>query len=228
MEDKKRLLILSTIYLVVLIFTSMRLITYLVNKSAVVSFKKLYSAYTQALDITVNDMDGDTGCYFSSDRRFPSKYSGCDRFYKTFATNLRVTKYCKNNAFSKGCLPEYKSYAKTPSCAGFSENMMNRYIQKFKYAGRNVKLLKKILKTSENLPYPGELKNLLKTSLAFSNPNNKYDYLKRLYDTLNSNSVTDTSNCLKTLQDKGFTVRDIEILTGVSKSQVSRKIKEVK
>lgn len=131
MEDKKRLLILSTIYLVVLIFASMRLITYLVNKSAVVSFKKLYSAYTQALDITVNDMDGDTGCYFSSDRRFPSKFFGCDRFYKTFATNLRVTKYCKNNAFSKGCLPEYKSYAKTPSCAGFSENMMNRYNQVF-------------------------------------------------------------------------------------------------
>ena len=131
MEDKKRLLILSAIYLVVLIFASMQLITYLVNKSAVVSFKKLYSVYTQALDITVNDMDGDTGCYFSSDRRFPSKYSGCDRFYKTFATNLRVTKYCKNNALSKGCLPEYKSYAKTPSCAGFSENMMNRYNQVF-------------------------------------------------------------------------------------------------
>lgn len=108
------------------------------------------------------------------------------------------------------------------------ENMMNRYIQKFKYAGRNIKLLKKILNTSENLPYPGELKNLLKTSLAFSNPNNKYDYLKRLYDTLNSSSIIDTNNCLKKLQDNGFTVRDIEILTGVSKSQVSRKIKEVK
>ena len=109
-----------------------------------------------------------------------------------------------------------------------AENMMNRYIQKFKYAGRNVKLLKKILNTSMNLPYPGELKNLLKTSLAFSNPNDKYDYLKRLFDTLNNNSVIDANNCLKTLQDNGFTVRDIEILTGVSKSQVSRKIKEVK
>lgn len=122
---------------------------------------------------------------------------------------------------------DFGKYSKE-DLALIAENMMNRYIQKFKYAGRNVKLLKKILNTSVNLPYPGELKNLLKTSLAFSNPNDKYDYLKRLFDTLNNNSVIDANNCLKTLQDNGFTVRDIEILTGVSKSQVSRKIKEVK
>lgn len=122
---------------------------------------------------------------------------------------------------------DFGKYSKE-DLALIAENMMNRYIQKFKYAGRNVKLLKKILNTSMNLPYPGELKNLLKTSLAFSNPNDKYDYLKRLFDTLNNNSVIDANNCLKTLQDNGFTVRDIEILTGVSKSQVSRKIKEVK
>lgn len=122
---------------------------------------------------------------------------------------------------------DFEKYPKE-DLALIAENMMNRYIQKFKYAGRNVKLLKKILNASENLPYPGELKNLLKTSLAFSNPNNKYDYLKRLYDSLNCNSTTDAKDCLKTLQDNGFTVRDIEILTGVSKSQVSRKIKEVR
>ena len=31
---------------------------------------------------------------------------------------------------------------------------------------------------------------------------------------------------LKSLQDKGLTLREIEILTGVSKSQVSRELKE--
>jgi predicted transcriptional regulator len=31
---------------------------------------------------------------------------------------------------------------------------------------------------------------------------------------------------LKELQNKGFTVREIELLTGVSKSQVSRELKE--
>ena len=31
---------------------------------------------------------------------------------------------------------------------------------------------------------------------------------------------------LKTMQSQGFTVREMEILTGVSKSQVSRELKE--
>ena len=64
----------------------------------------------------------------------------------------------------------------------------------------------------------------LKTSLAFSDPSYEYDYLKRIYNSLNK----ENSNSLKNIQDKGFTVREIEILTGVSKSQVSRKLKEIK
>ena len=68
------------------------------------------------------------------------------------------------------------------------------------------------------------LKNILKTSLAFSDPSYEYVYLKRIYNSLNK----ENSNSLKNIQDKGFTVREIEILTGVSKSQVSRKLKEIK
>ena len=75
----------------------------------------------------------------------------------------------------------------------------------------------------ENIPYPGELKNLIKTSIAFSDPNNEFDYLKRLLNTIDKNKEL---NSLKVLQDNGFTVREIEILTGVSKSQVSRELKE--
>ena len=84
-------------------------------------------------------------------------------------------------------------------------------------------LFRKILNNTKHLPYPGELKNLLNTSLAFSDPNSEYDYLKRIYNTLEKN---DDSN-LKNIQEKGFTMREIEILTGVSKSQVSRRIKEM-
>ena len=68
-----------------------------------------------------------------------------------------------------------------------------------------------------------EMKNLIKTSLAFSDPNNEYDYLKRLYAAVNKQNAETT---LKDIQDKGFTVREIEILTGVSKSQVSRELRE--
>ena len=72
-----------------------------------------------------------------------------------------------------------------------------------------------------DIPYPNKLKNLIKTSIAFSNPNDEYDYLKRLFALVNKNN----NDNLKKLQDLGFTVREIEILTGISKSQVSREIK---
>lgn len=103
-----------------------------------------------------------------------------------------------------------------------SEIILNYYLSKFKNAGRNIRLFKKIISSIEDIPYPGDLKNIIKTSLAFSNPNEEYDYLKRLYITISENKHMD----LKTLKKKGFTVREIEILTGISKSQVSRELKE--
>lgn len=103
-----------------------------------------------------------------------------------------------------------------------SEIILNYYLSKFKNAGRNIRLFKKIISSIEDIPYPGDLKNIIKTSLAFSNPNEEYDYLKRLYITISENKDMD----LKNLKKKGFTVREIEILTGISKSQVSRELKE--
>ncbi|MEF3318496.1 ATP-binding protein [Peptoniphilus grossensis] len=103
-----------------------------------------------------------------------------------------------------------------------SEIILNYYLSKFKNAGKNIRLFKKIISSIDDIPYPGDLKNLIKTSLAFSNPNEEYDYLKRLYITISDNKDMD----LKTLKKKGFTVREIEILTGISKSQVSRELKE--
>lgn len=103
------------------------------------------------------------------------------------------------------------------------EIILNELLVKFKFAGRNMRLFRKILSTMNQIPYPGELKNLIKTSLAFSSPNNEYDYLKRLYTAINKG---ESENNMKDMQNKGFTVREIEILTGISKSQVSRELKE--
>jgi len=103
------------------------------------------------------------------------------------------------------------------------EIILNELLVKFKSAGRNMRLFRKILSTMNQIPYPGELKNLIKTSLAFSSPNNEYDYLKRLYTAINKGK---SENHMKDMQNKGFTVREIEILTGISKSQVSRELKE--
>jgi len=103
-----------------------------------------------------------------------------------------------------------------------SEVILNYYLSKFKNVARNIRLFRKIISLMDTIPYPGDLKNTIKTSLAFSNPNDEYDYLRRLYTAV----FTDSDKNLKKMQSQGFTVREIEILTGVSKSQVSRELKE--
>ena len=70
----------------------------------------------------------------------------------------------------------------------------------------------------DKIPYPGELKNIIKTSVAFSDPTNEYAYLKKLYEAVSGPSD------IKTLQNQGFSVREIEILTSISKSQVAREL----
>ena len=49
--------------------------------------------------------------------------------------------------------------------------------------------------------------------------NNQYDYLIRLYENITSTKIDGN---IKKLQEQGFTIREIEHLTGISKSQVSR------
>lgn len=103
-----------------------------------------------------------------------------------------------------------------------AEIILNELLIKFRHAGRNMRLFKKIIGSMESIPYPGDLKNLIKASLAFSSPSDEYDYLKRIYTTITKETP---ETHLKNLQNKGFTVREIEILTGISKSQVSRELK---
>lgn len=102
------------------------------------------------------------------------------------------------------------------------ESILNDMLKKFKFAGRNMRLFKKILQSMDIIPYPGELKNLIKISLAFSDSSDEFDYLKKLYINTSSNNKFD----LKIMNENGFTFREIEILTGISKSQVSRELKE--
>lgn len=103
-----------------------------------------------------------------------------------------------------------------------AEIILGFFLKKFKIENRNIRLFNKILDKMEKIPYPGELKNLIKTSIAFSNPNEEFDYLRRLYSTVTNNQKVD----IRDLQKQGFTVREIEILSGISKSQVSRALQE--
>ncbi len=102
-----------------------------------------------------------------------------------------------------------------------AEILLNNYIIKFKGTGKNIRLFRKIMELAKPIPYPGDLKNIIRSAIAFSNYNDPFDYLKRLYKELISSSEFE----IEKLQKEGFTVREIELLTGVSKSQVSRELK---
>ncbi|MCO6507869.1 MAG: AAA family ATPase [Snodgrassella sp.] len=102
-----------------------------------------------------------------------------------------------------------------------AELYFSSYAKSFKNITKDTRLVRKILNTATQLPNPGELKNMIKTSLAFSDVDNSFDYLRRLYkNTMNTQEITGT-----VLHSQGFTVREIEKLTGEAKSTVARKLK---
>jgi AAA+ superfamily predicted ATPase len=104
-----------------------------------------------------------------------------------------------------------------------AESILNTLLSKFKFASRNMRLFQKIIRNMNPIPYPGDLKNMIKTSLAFSNSKNEFDYLKKLFV---SALGKDISLDLKRLHKMNFTLRELEIITGTSKSQISRELKE--
>lgn len=97
--------------------------------------------------------------------------------------------------------------------------ILNDQLKIFKKAGKNSNLFKKIIHNMDKIPNPGILKNIIRTSLAFSNPDNEYDYLVRLFKNVIGESELNDFNKLRKM---GFTIREMELLTGVSKSQISR------
>ena len=103
---------------------------------------------------------------------------------------------------------------------GIAEQMLNRYLDKMKLANRDIRLFRKIMSLADPIPYPGDLKNLIKTSVGFSNPNDGMDYFKRIYFSV----CGERPENLKKLQSQKFTVREMEILTQKSKSSISREL----
>lgn len=102
-----------------------------------------------------------------------------------------------------------------------AEYYYSSFVKNFKGITKDIRLFKKILTVSDTIPYPGELKNIIKTSLAFSDINSENDYFRRLFNSL-LGSIDEYD--IADLHEKGFTVREIEKLKGESKSSVSRKL----
>lgn len=86
---------------------------------------------------------------------------------------------------------------------------------------QDMRLFHKILKNLGEIPYPGDLEPIIRTAIAFSDETNQYDYLRKMYQAFYN---TDATADIQQLSRQGYTTREIEILTKIPKSSVSRKI----
>jgi len=103
-----------------------------------------------------------------------------------------------------------------------ADSLLIANLKKVHNSKQNLRLFNKILKNLKKLPYPGDLKQIIRTSIAFSDESNEYDYLRKIYLAFNGDNIN-----IQKLKEEGFTTREIEILSRISKSSVSRKIKDM-
>lgn len=104
-----------------------------------------------------------------------------------------------------------------------AEEFLNRYLTKFSMASKDVRLFRKIISLLNPIPYPGDLKNIIKTSVAFSDPEDGLDYFRRLYYTITGEQAKQ----LVKLKEQKFSLREMEILSQVPRSTISRELKEM-
>ena len=103
-----------------------------------------------------------------------------------------------------------------------ADTLLTSYLKKNTHSKKDLRLFNKILNNLNTIPFPGDLKQIIKTAVAFSNISNEYDYLRKIYISLHENKEINIQN----LSDAGYTTREIEILTRIPKSSVSRKLRE--
>lgn len=143
-----------------------------------------------------------------------------------FATTNLFSKFDKAFIRRFDAVIDFGRYTKE-DLIDVATGIMNDYAKQFSFIGKNTRLFKKILSKTKQLPYPGEMKNLIRSAIAFSKPNDENDYLRRIYIALipdGANAIQD----IRTLRDQGFTLREIEVLTGISRSTAAREMKGVR
>lgn len=101
--------------------------------------------------------------------------------------------------------------------------IMNNVYQEHQGLEKNIRLFKKIIALyGDRIPLPGDLKKMVKTGVAFSNIQaDPAKYLQNIYQ-----CVTGHPPELHDLQKGNFTIREMAILTGMSKSTVGRKLRD--
>jgi len=104
-----------------------------------------------------------------------------------------------------------------------AESLLDSYLAKLSLRNKDIRLFRKIM-SIHDLPNPGDIKNMIKSAVAFSNPDDSIDYFRRLYKIV----VGEEPRNLKLLKKQGFSLREMEILSKVPKSTIAREVKDVK
>ncbi|VEU75082.1 AAA family ATPase [Mycoplasmopsis citelli] len=96
-----------------------------------------------------------------------------------------------------------------------AQNYFKKYTQDFEVLNLSFKLFEKIISKVEQLPFPGQLKKIIKNSLALSadTPNN---FWQSLHKKLFSQEKID----LKTLKNQGLNLKEISKITNLSISKI--------
>lgn len=102
---------------------------------------------------------------------------------------------------------------------GVALSILEVELNRFNISYRNKRLCRKIFSCVSELPYPGEMRNIIRSSIAFSDPSMPEAYVRNIFNALLPNIKMD----MQTLQSLKFSLRDMEILLGISKSTLSRK-----
>lgn len=93
-----------------------------------------------------------------------------------------------------------------------ADSILTASLKQSSNSRQDMRLFNKILNNLDSVPFPGDLKQIIKTAVAFSDESNKYDYLRKIYLALNGNP--ESVDILK-LKERGYTTREIEILSRI-------------
>ena len=65
--------------------------------------------------------------------------------------------------------------------AEIAEVLLNDFLNRFKCTGKNIRIFRKIVNLMSPIPYPGELKNIIRASVAFSNPSDNFSKYANIF-----------------------------------------------
>ncbi len=98
--------------------------------------------------------------------------------------------------------------------------LLMHYLNEYSVQEDDDKLFKKVITAQKDPLMPGELENVIRTSVAFCASDNSNDYLKMINEKINHVDEKD----IEGLSSLGFTCREIETLSGISRSTISRRL----